>query len=77
MITKGESALALQNQVDLSRWNEVFDAADALDGSIDEQIFYEDLEEALYNRILNGIIDDEWAYGPGRFEGVEDLFEKV
>jgi len=41
-------------------WKEMFKDADAIDGTADNQIYYEDLEDIMFDRILEGKIHDKF-----------------
>lgn len=53
-------------QDDAAAWRKTFEKADALDGDENDAIYYEDLEEVYFNRLLSGemvpdeILDAEW-----------------
>ena len=65
-IEESEAYAANLPQDDAAAWRKTFEKADALDGDENDAIYYEDLEEVYFNRLLSGemvpdeILDAEW-----------------
>ena len=65
-IEESEAYAASLPQDDAAAWRKTFEKADALDGDENDAIYYEDLEEVYFNRLLSGemvpdeILDAEW-----------------